>query len=55
MYNARERVEQRRWLDELDRIADGLDLSEESRSVAADLFLADVPEAELSKRARLAA
>jgi transcription initiation factor TFIIIB Brf1 subunit/transcription initiation factor TFIIB len=55
MYSARERVEQRAWLDELERIADRLDLSTEARSYAADLFLADVPEQDRSKRAALAA
>lgn len=55
MHSARERVEQRKWLDELERIADRLDLSTEARTCAADLFLADVPEADRSKRAALAA
>ena len=55
MHNARERVEQADWLAELDRIADRLDLSAESRSVATDLFLNDVPDSARSKRAVLAA
>lgn len=55
MHSARERVEQREWLDELERIADRLDLSTEARTCAADLFLADVPDADRSKRAALAA
>lgn len=55
MHNARERVEHEPWLDELDRIADELALSREARSIAADLFLDDVPEADRSKRAVLAA
>ncbi|MHC3438803.1 transcription initiation factor IIB family protein [Natrialbaceae archaeon A-gly3] len=55
MYSARERVEHGDWLEELERIADRLELSTEARTCAADLFLADVPEAERSKRAVLAA
>lgn len=55
MYNARERIEQEVWLDELDRIADELALSREARSIAADRFLDDVPESDRSKRAVLAA
>ncbi|WP_254769375.1 transcription initiation factor IIB family protein [Salinilacihabitans rarus] len=55
MYSARERVEHADWLEELDQIADRLDLSSEARSCATDLFLADVPEADRSKRAVLAA
>lgn len=55
MYNARERLEHEAWLDELDQIGDRLDLSTEARAVATDLFLADVPEADRSKRAELAA
>lgn len=55
MHSARERVEQRKWLDELERIADRLDLSTEARTCAADLFLADVPDADRSKCAALAA
>lgn len=55
MHSARDRVEYEPWLDELERIADRLELSTAARSTAADLFLADVPEADRSKRAALAA
>ena len=55
MYSARERVEHGEWLEELERIGDRLELSSEARSCAADLFLADVPEADRSKQAVLAA
>lgn len=55
MYSARERVEHGPWLDDLDRIADRLDLGTEPRSCAVDLFLANVPESDRSKRAVLAA
>ncbi|WP_290813262.1 transcription initiation factor IIB family protein [Halovivax sp.] len=55
MHNARERIAHGEWLDELDRAADRLDLSADARSVAVDLFLSDVPEADRSKRAVLAA
>ncbi len=55
MYSARERVEQRSWLEELEKIADRLELSSEARSNAADLFLSDVPESDRSKPPALAA
>lgn len=55
MYSARDRVEHEGWLEELERIADRLELSTEARSCALDLFLANVPDADRSKRAVLAA
>ncbi len=55
MYSARERVEHDDWLTELEQVADRLELSSEARSCAVDLFLADVPDADRSKRAALAA
>ncbi len=55
MYSARDRVEYEPWLKELEGIADRLELSEEARSCAVDLFLMDVPEVDRSKQAVLAA
>lgn len=55
MYSARDRVAYESWLDDLETVADRLDLSAEARSCAIDLFLADVPESDRSKRAVLAA
>ena len=55
MHNARERLAHGEWLDELERVADRLELSTEARTIAADLFLNDVPDAERSKRAVMAA
>ncbi|MCU4925526.1 transcription initiation factor IIB family protein [Halobacteria archaeon AArc-dxtr1] len=55
MHSARDRVEHEAWLDELEVIADRLGLSTDARSCAAELFLSDVPEADRSKRAVLAA
>ncbi|MFC3958121.1 transcription initiation factor IIB family protein [Halovivax cerinus] len=54
MYNARERLAQREWIEELERAADALSLSEDARSTAIDLFLSDVPESDRSKRAVVA-
>jgi len=55
MYSARDRIEYQPWLEELESIADRLELSADARSNAVDLFLLDVPEADRSKRATLAA
>jgi hypothetical protein len=42
----------REWID---RAADGLGLGDEARSVAADIYLSAVPEADRSKPAAIAA
>lgn len=55
MYTARDRLENEAWLDELQRVADALELSGEARSVAEDVFLSSVPDEERSKRAAMAA
>ncbi|MFC4541607.1 transcription initiation factor IIB family protein [Halosolutus amylolyticus] len=55
MHSARDRIEYEPWLDELETVADRLDLADEARSCAIDLFLSDVPETDRSKRAVLAA
>lgn len=55
MHSARDRVEYGPWLEDLEQAADRLELSSEARSCAAELFLLDVPEADRSKRATLAA
>ncbi len=55
MHRARDRIEHERWIVELERVADRLGLSTEARSCALDLFLTDVPEADRSKPAALAA
>ncbi|WP_254809292.1 transcription initiation factor IIB family protein [Natronosalvus amylolyticus] len=55
MYNASARLEHAPWLEELEAIADRLELSSDARSTAADLFLANVPESDRSKPAVLAA
>ncbi len=51
MYPAKDRVVYEAWLDELATAAAELDLDEEARSIATDLFLHDVPSADRSKRA----
>ncbi|SDX87660.1 cyclin family protein [Halobellus clavatus] len=55
MYSARDRVENEPWLTQIERAADRLDLGSEARSVAADLFLSEVPETDRSKSAIAAA
>jgi transcription initiation factor TFIIIB Brf1 subunit/transcription initiation factor TFIIB len=55
MYRARDRVENEEWLARMDRAADSLELGTEARSVAVDLFLSHVPDADRSKPAVAAA
>lgn len=55
MYRASDRVEHAEWLDELETVADRLDLDGTARSRAGDLFLSNVPEEDRSKRATMAA
>ncbi|WP_123537514.1 cyclin family protein [Halosimplex salinum] len=54
MYSARDQVENAEWLDEVEVVAERLDLAAAARSRAADLFLSNVPETDRSKRAVLA-
>ena len=55
MYRARDRIEHEAWLDRIDAGAERLDLGEEARSNAVDLFLSDVPADDRSKPAAAAA
>lgn len=55
MYRAGDEVDQRKWLAQLQQIADRLDLDSDARSTAQDLFLSTLPDEERSKRATLAA
>ncbi|WP_293030387.1 transcription initiation factor IIB family protein [Natronococcus sp.] len=55
MHSARDRIEYQPWLEELEQAADRLELSTEARSCASELFLLEVPDADRSKRATLAA
>lgn len=55
MYRARDQVANERWLVELERSAQRLDLGTEARERATDLFLSTVPPEDRSKRAVLAA
>lgn len=55
MYRASDQFEHSEWLDELEAAADEIGLDDQARSRAGDLFLSNVPEAERSKRATMAA
>jgi transcription initiation factor TFIIIB Brf1 subunit/transcription initiation factor TFIIB len=55
MYRAGDEVDQRRWLDELEVVADDLGLDAEAHATAKDLFLSAVPSEERSKPAAVAA
>ena len=54
MYRASDEVANEEWLSDLDEIADRLELDDEARSRATDLFLSTVPDSDRSKRATLA-
>jgi len=55
MYRAGDEVDQQAWLDELEAVADALDIDAEARATAEDLFLSAVPNEERSKPAAVAA
>jgi transcription initiation factor TFIIIB Brf1 subunit/transcription initiation factor TFIIB len=55
VYRASDRLENERWLADLQRAAERLDLGSEARSNAEDLFLSTVPENDRSKPAAVAA
>jgi len=55
VYRARDRVEERDRLADLDAAADELGVSEAARTTARDLYLSAVPETERSKPPALAA
>ncbi|WP_424004561.1 transcription initiation factor IIB family protein [Haloarcula salina] len=55
MYRASDRVEHAEWLSDIETAADRLDLGTQARSHAVDLFLSEIPDADRSKQATLAA
>lgn len=55
MYSARDQLEESPQLERLAEAADALDLSDEARSAATDLYLSAVPDADRSKPAGVAA
>lgn len=55
VHRASDRVEQADWIEEIRAAADELDLGEEARERAIDLFLSNVPETDRSKPAVVAA
>jgi len=55
MYRAGDEVDQQAWLDELEAVADALDIDAEARATAKDLFLSAVPNEERLKPAAVAA
>ena len=55
MYSARDRVEHTDWLDRIEAAADVIDVGQQARSTAGELFLTHIPEADRSKRAVAAA
>ena len=55
MYSAKDRRDNAQWIEAIEAAAATLELDDESRSVAVDLFLSDVPDAERSRPAAVAA
>jgi transcription initiation factor TFIIIB Brf1 subunit/transcription initiation factor TFIIB len=55
VYRASDELDNAEWLAALETAADRLELASDARSHARDVFLSTVPEAERSKRAKLAA
>ena len=55
MYSAREQVENRPWLDQIASAAEELDVGQEARTTAGDLFLSHIPDDDRSKPAVAAA
>ena len=55
MYSAKDRRDNAEWIEVIEAAVAELDLDDETRSVAVDLFLSDVPEADRSKPAAIAA
>ncbi len=55
MYSAREQVENQPWLDRIESAADELDVGQEGRTTASELFLSHIPAEERSKPAVAAA
>lgn len=55
MYRASDEVANEAWLATLDEAAERLELSADTRTRAADLFLSTVPSGDRSKRPALAA
>ena len=55
MYSAKDRRDNAEWIEVIEAAVSELDLDDETRSVAVDLFLSDVPDADRSKPAAIAA
>ena len=55
MYSAKDRRDNAEWIEVIEAAVAELDLDDETRSVAVDLFLSDVPDADRSKPAAIAA
>jgi transcription initiation factor TFIIIB Brf1 subunit/transcription initiation factor TFIIB len=55
VYRASDEVDNEEYLAELEAAADRLDLGDEARTRAADLFLSTLPDSDRSKQATMAA
>ena len=55
MYSARKQVKNQPWLDRIESAADELEVGQEARTTAGDLFLSHVPDDDRSKPAVAAA
>ena len=55
VHRASDRVDQAAWLEELEAAAEALEFDPSTATMAADLYLSAVPEADRSKPAQIAA
>ena len=55
MFRAKDQVDNQHWLDELELVADQLEVNDTARRRAIDLFLSTTPDHERSKLAAVAA
>lgn len=55
MYRASDRVDNEEWIERIDEACESLELDEQARSTATDMFLSHVPSDDRSKPATAAA
>ena len=54
MYKARDHIKQSKWISEIERVAMELDLGQNTKSYAIEIYLYNIPEKDRSKPAAVA-